>query len=438
MLTAFLFAAAFALGCFLAISRHPIYGLLTYVGEFYLHPPSRWWGDLLPDLRWSLIAAAATVCGLAFRATRRQGVTATGKRFAIGLLAFVIWCVIQMSWALDREMHMTLITLSAKYLLVLYLVLACIDSAPHLRAFLWTHVLGCFYFGWLAYTEYNGGRFEGFGGPGLGEANAGAIQIVTGILVASSLFLASKTRERVALLIVIPIIIDGLVTTISRSGFLALVGGGVVFNHLAPRRRKLYVRGLSALAFVLLLILTGPTFWKRMNTIEYAGEQIQGVDTGGGRLEIIRAQFAMFVHHPAGCGHRCTVTLSPHYLDDKFLTGSGPTRGRASHNTFMTLLVEQGFPGALFYFAMVWWTVTIIRRLHKESQSGDGLLAQLVPGVGASLIAIMIGDMFVDYLKLEARIWFVGITIVLLRLIREERTHPISRSVLPHASPVPK
>ena len=38
--------------------RDPIFGLLAYMFEYYNHPPLRWWGDDLPDLRWSLLIAS--------------------------------------------------------------------------------------------------------------------------------------------------------------------------------------------------------------------------------------------------------------------------------------------------------------------------------------------------------------------------------------------
>ena len=79
-----------------------------------------------------------------------------------------------------------------KYILLIVMMYICIDSEKHLRYFLWAHVMGCFYLGWIAFTSYGGGRFEGFGGPGIGDSNTGGFQIVTGILTGAALFI----RER--------------------------------------------------------------------------------------------------------------------------------------------------------------------------------------------------------------------------------------------------
>ena len=46
--------------------RDPIFGLLAYLWEYYNHPPMRWWGDELPDLRWSLLVASMLFASYSF------------------------------------------------------------------------------------------------------------------------------------------------------------------------------------------------------------------------------------------------------------------------------------------------------------------------------------------------------------------------------------
>ena len=117
-----------------------------------------------------------------------------------------------------------------------------------------------------------------------------------------------------------------------------------------------------------------------------------------------------------GCGHRCTVVLSPAYMEDEFLTGLEGRRARSSHNTFMSLLVEQGVPGALLYILMLIWIARLVFRLRSRMRGSSGLLSNVYAAVVAILGAITIGDLFVDYLKFEARFWFVGLLMVLVKL----------------------
>src|SRR5687767_13695590 len=59
-LTALAFLAIFFGGLVLAFYR-PLFGLGVYVWTFYANPASAWWGQDLPDLRWSMSAAVVTL-----------------------------------------------------------------------------------------------------------------------------------------------------------------------------------------------------------------------------------------------------------------------------------------------------------------------------------------------------------------------------------------
>jgi hypothetical protein len=422
-LTGLIFLAGFFAGCVLAFARHPIFGLMSYVAVFYLHPPSRWWGASMPDLRWSMLAAVVTLVALLIRKKDlKNDIPVFSHKVMIGLVVFFVWTLIQSLWALDRTTHSELVVLFAKYILLVALIYKCVDSEKHLRLFLWTHVLGCLYLGWLTYTTYSGGRFEGFGGPGIDEANAGGLQIVTGIFVASSLFLMGSTKERIGLFGAMPFILNALITTISRSGFLATGCGGVIFNFFSPKPLRNAVRILSVLAIALFLLLTNDTYWGRIESLKHGGEVVEGVDTGAKRLEIMQAQWQMFLAYPLGCGHRCTAVLSTQYMGDHLLTGRDENKARASHNTFMTLLVEQGVPGAVLYVLMLFWIAARLLALRRQYAEGVGFVSLLLPGLAAILGAITIGDMFVDYLKFEARLWFIAVLMVIVRLTAVART----------------
>lgn len=426
-LTALGFLALFFGGLFLAFTRHPAYGLFTYEITFYLHPPARWWGESLPDLRWSLLSALVTF--FAYLAYARK-VPPQHSFLSHGclkaLLLFTLWLWLQLLWALEFDLHFELAVLFTKYLVLLFLILRVLDTPERLRLFLWVHVIGCFIMGWVAYTDYTGGRFEGFGPPNVSEANAGALQLVTGVYTVAALFLYERRWARIALFLAMPFIVNGIITTISRSGFLELGAGGLIFFLFTPPSKKKIVIALSALGVLGALGLTSATYWNRIDTLSSAGENIEGEDTGYGRVVLMKAQWEMFKAHPFGTGHRGTATLSPLYLPEKYLTGAAGKRGRSSHNTFMTLLVEQGIFGVFFYVYLVWWTLRTLIRTKRVLREGDPLLALALTAIAAGLGAIFVGDMFVDYLKLESRYWFIGLLLILPRLARSQDVAPSS------------
>jgi O-antigen ligase len=424
-LSGFAFATLFAVLAAMAFVRHPIYGVLAYQVAFYGHPPSRWWGyGLIGEIRWSLLASAVILLAVIVRRDKLISKPPVFRQsFIIGLCCFVVWISLQWFWALDPEQHSDFLSYYIKYIAAAALLYICIDREEHLRLFLWGHVIGCFYFGWLAFSSSGGGRFEDFGGPGLSEANSGGMQIITGIFcLGGLLFAATKLSARAALIGMAPFLLNGVIATVSRSGFLAAFLGGVVFNWYVPKRLRLRVVGASALGLLLLATLTNQTYWTRIETIKYAGQDVEGTDTGSGRLELLRAQARMFRDHPWGCGHACTETLSPSYLDQRYISQISGVR--SSHNTFMSMLVEHGWLGGIFYFAMlvwIWRRLTYLRPMLSEPKGEWGIYRAIT---GAVLAAIVVGDMFVPYMKLEVRFWFLTVLMVLVEWVRRARQAP--------------
>ena len=150
-----------------------------------------------------------------------------------------------------------------------------------------------------------------------------------------------------------------------------------------------------------------------MSTIKETGARVEGVDTGTVRLEVIAAQWEMFGRYPYGCGHRCTAVLSHEYLTKEAFSDLEEGQGRSSHNTFMSLLVEQGVIGAAFYVLLVAWSVVRLRQLRARFKHSTSVAAQMLPGIAAAIAAIFVGDMFVDLLKHEVRIWLIALVLVI-------------------------
>ena len=106
MLMAALFVLASLVLSVMAFTRHPIYGLYFYLASIYVHPPSRWWGQMVPDLRWALTSAAITALAILWHRGRLAPKTpwyANGA--AIVLILYAGWMIVQSAWALDLEVH---------------------------------------------------------------------------------------------------------------------------------------------------------------------------------------------------------------------------------------------------------------------------------------------------------------------------------------------
>ncbi|MCW5604372.1 MAG: hypothetical protein KIT18_07495, partial [Burkholderiales bacterium] len=140
-LTAVIFFLCFIVGLGMALFRHPIYGLYTYIAVFYLDAPNRWWGQGLPDLRGSMLAAVVTALAI-LRLKPDPARTPWYKTFpGIFLVLYTIWLWIQSPWAIDPQLHRECAIIFTKFIIVYYMVYRLIDTPLLTADFLLAHVL---------------------------------------------------------------------------------------------------------------------------------------------------------------------------------------------------------------------------------------------------------------------------------------------------------
>lgn len=405
-----------------ALFRNPRYGLYAYLGTFYLHPVDRWWGSDLPDWRWSLIAATATLVATLRLPAQTDRPTWTANTGAKLLIVLTGWIWIQNLWALSAEDHLELSILYTKYVVLLYLIYRLVDDEEAIRYFLIAHVLGCFYLGMLVLQAPDTGRLEGVGGPGINEANALAMHLGTGMMAGTALLAIRSIPLRAFALAALAVIANGIVQTESRGAFLGVAAGGVAMFILSPARfRRLWIV-LGVVGLAVLLRIAPETFWERISTISTTAKTEAAVDQSSQtRLELFKAQWQMFLAYPMGSGHRGTAVLSPQYLDEAYLSRSSDDpngqRARSSHNTFMTALTEQGVPGAFLFAGLLLWIVrTTLATKARLSESENDVRGLYLMAVGGSLGVALVAGMFTDYFKSEVFIWSIALLSVLASL----------------------
>jgi O-antigen ligase len=260
-----------------------------------------------------------------------------------------------------------------------------------------------------------GGRLEGVGGPGVDDANTLGMHLASGLMFASFLMLASKGWVRWLILATIPLILNGIIQTQTRGALVGLFLGGLATIYLKPvkfRRTYYFLACLGILAFI---TVANETFIARMHTLTAAtSDEVEWDSSATSRVEIIKAQLRMFADHPMGVGHQGTAYLSRKYLDERWLASE--TGDRASHNTVMSVLVDQGLPGIVFILILIVSAWRTLKRMKRMDRSGlDDRLALYRTMLGGSLVTILGAGMFAQNLKAEVWIW----NIVLLVVLRE-------------------
>lgn len=407
--TAIVVFGIFLAGLLLAFFLHPAYGLLSYLWIFYNHPPMFWWGAELPDLRYALFAAMATFVA-ALRLQLPHATPWYGNAGAKLILLYAIWMWIQGLWAVDFDVHLEGAILCTKYVMLFYLIFKIVSDIKRIELFLWGHVGGSFLFGWLAYTTTTGGRLETIGGPGIDDANLLATHIITGLIAAGFMFIGIRGVRRWGAFLAIPFILNAIILTQSRGGFLALILAAPAAWYLSPKpyRRHIFLSGL--LAAGLFVYLSHEEFWDRISTI-FTSESQTIEET---RLHLIGPQFEMFLDHPFGAGHRGNELLSPNYIPEQFLSETGR---RSSHNTFMAALVDQGFPGAILLLGIYLWAGRALVRLKRLDEQGLPLIFGIYrAAIGTALMSCLISGLFLNLLKTEVQIWLVALLASLIAI----------------------
>lgn len=434
MASALLFIIFCATSSVLAFAKHPIWGMYFYMATIFVHPPSRWWGPMLPDLRWALLSAFVTAVAIAaHRGRLAQKPLWLSNGPAVILTLYAIWMWIQTPWALDLDEHLRGSVQFTKYLVAFWFVYRLADSRETLRQLLFAHLLGCALLGIFAMgTGRVDGRLDGVGGPGMDDANTLAMVLATGAIAGTGLVLTSTGWSRWIALAALVFVAEGFVLANSRGAFLGLVAGGLVLAATKARAHRRVFWAIAMVGVIGFAVVVDKAFIERMFTIsDVAAEDEEADMSARSRRVIIEAQVEMAFDHPAGVGFRGTVPLSPSYLDPQWLAkldeSSQLAAGRASHNTFMTAWVEQGVPGLLLFLATVMWICAAGIRLRRLAAAGaDPVLVTTGASLVGALAVVFVAGVATDYLMAEVQFWFFAALVSVLRLARPAFDDPLA------------
>ena len=156
------------------------------------------------------------------------------------LAAFAGWMWLQTAWAVSPN-HTDGAVLFTKYAILCLILTKLLRTEHDIEFFAWMHVIGCFIWGWTAYTSNFGGRLEIVLGPGVDDSNLLGGHLVTGVAFAGFLFLGSTGLRRWVALGVLPFILNGIIMTASRSALVALVMAGAASLVIGPRGKRLAI-----------------------------------------------------------------------------------------------------------------------------------------------------------------------------------------------------
>jgi len=311
--------------------------------------------------------------------------------------------------------------LYTKYTMLFYLMYRLIETEEDFGHFCLAHVIGCAFLGWLIYLAPDAGRLESVGGPGIGNANTLGMHIATGLVIGGFLLFTLRGWKRWLIIGVMPFIVNGLFQTETRGAFVGLALGGLAAIYLKPKSIRKRFYALAILGIVGALSFANEALVTRLSTMEAAvDESTEWDNSAKSRVETAVAQLEMFVDYPLGVGHQGTAILSTEYIAAEWLD---PTvNARSSHNTILTILVDQGIPGIILFAILAILIIRMLRSLKFLDHAGLpfrlGIYRAMLGGV---LVTIIGAGMFAQYLKAEVLIWSLALLAILWRLGEDTR-----------------
>jgi O-antigen ligase len=188
-----------------------------------------------------------------------------------------------------------------------------------------------------------------------------------------------------------------IVLTQSRGGFLALVSIALPSVVALARRRP-----RAAVAFAVLLVvglyLAPASFWKRMQglgkgTSVATIREMDPEGSAGQRFAVLRTALRIVQDHPVlGIGLGAYGLANAHY---------NPALGDLdTHNTYLNLLAENGFPGLILFLALLISVLRSVRDARRRAQRAFPAQAEMLRWLQFGLIGFLIAAVFGSQSKL--------------------------------------
>ena len=230
--------------------------------------------------------------------------------------------------------------------------------------------------------------------------NSVAIFLEPAVAIAAGFTLyAEEHRDRMAGLICLPVLLAGMLATLSRAGFLTLVVLGLVAVITMRRTRlKLAIIGVGVVGA--LAVLQIPFVSKRLYR---QFDPSYPYNTFEGRLQIWSDTLKMLRARPIfGSGLRAYQTVMKAYV------APGHTPELYPHNLFLAMWVELGLLGLVAFVVLLGM---LLWRGWSSYAAAHGFARPLLWGTSAAFIAIAVHGMFdTPYFNndISVEFWFLA------------------------------
>jgi O-Antigen ligase len=390
---------------------HPIYPLISYLTFYYAPPHVNWWGGMVPDLRFSLLASAMIVISVILKGASLEPLKDPKNPALKWFILLSLNVIVVTVWAVDRS-RSWLWTVTLLKLLLLYILIPIAVRTPlHFDMFSGAHIVGATYWGYKAWDDpkRDSGRLKEVGGPDSQNENNAAAHLLTVLPFVAVYGLTVKRRAlQAAIAVCGAFIVNVLILCNSRGatlGFLAMVGAAIV---LAGRGRRLRLIGVGLAGLVAVAALADPRFIQRQQTTTEAQDA-----SSQGRLIAWRAGIELIRDHPLGTGGRGFHILSPQYIPE--IVASHDGEERSVHNTYLHLGAEWGIQGMILWGGFIASTFMLLRRSRQSSKDAPWFFYRFLT-IELALLGTLVAGIFSNRLYGESVYWMCALAFALHRM----------------------
>jgi len=416
MITYILFYTTYFGGIFMALFRYPVLAFVVYQLIYFYNPKGRWWGVSVPDISYSYSTVITMMLVFLFTfkvANQNALLKIPAFRWAAALYLCLLFST---QFAAFPDVHMFALENHIKMLITIAIAYKLIDTQQKLNWSLWAYVYGSWYITYLAQQlgRNRGGRVQGIGTVDSPDANGIAAAIAPAIVIGIYyLWQCDKKWQKGLFFIALVFIANGLILINSRGAILGVAVsltyffGVMYFSKVRKKSQKLIVMMFAVLGLSGGLYLADDSFIERMQTMVISSEEVDLTEESGAtRFLFWKYAFEMSKDYPFGAGARGFVALSPIYLPADL--GTGASRNRATHSTWLEALTEAGFIGFFCMLMLMYSTFKMLTTVERKfKQEGNIKSYYLVISIKAGLICFMVSMTFLNRLRAEILYWLI-------------------------------
>ena len=415
----------FILGALPTCFRRPFIGLLLFTMLAYMRIQDLTWG-FARFQRWSFYVAIVTFAG--FLLSKEYD-----KRFMLPdircWIMIVLAVLVGASLVFSERPVVSDLDNYIEYCKIIGIALfttGVVKNRAYMRILIWVIALSFGFYGVKngAAMIVSGGSLVIIQGPGgmLSDNNDFALALCMGIPMLLHLGIAEKRPIlRRTMIAIVPLMVLTIVATHSRGAFLALIASVFVLVWRSQNR----VAGF-AVCFLCASagVLAAPkAYVERISTIR----TYQSDGSARGRLDAWRVAGNMIVNRPLlGVGFE---KFQNSYR--KFDPKGGEGSVRVTHNSYLQIWAECGTPAFMLYLLLILLSFLDLWRIRAQAalRYHSSWILSYATMFEASLLAFVVGSLFLNRAHFDLFYHFVAIIVVFGRIAREsmadEHAYPL-------------